>query len=145
MTAVIDPVRRKFVVVGAGRVHVYEPASRPVFGSRRNPSTKGGEPIVQSLYPGLAYDPVTASIVAWNGGDTAYRLDLERATWTPVTYPNGPGEPAKNGTYKRWSYSPASGVFVVVNGMDRNAFVFRLTREGTPSSEKPKPEGSPRR
>ena len=33
-------------------------------------------------------------------------------------------------TYDRWSYSPASEVFVVVNSVDRDAFAFRLTSSG---------------
>lgn len=134
-TAVIDPIRKKFVIVGAGKVHVYDIA-RPggLMGpSRKVLSTKGGDPIVKSIYPGLAYDRVTDRIVAWNGGDTVYSLDLETATWTPISAPGGPGPAMRNGTFKRWSYSPASGVFVVVNAMTSNAFTFRLT----PMSEAP--------
>lgn len=127
-TAVIDPVRRKFVIVGAGRVHVYDVAKTGgFFGPRRRIlGTKGGDPIVESSYPGLAFDPVSGRIVAWNGGDTVYSLDLEAATWTPITYPNGPGRAMPNGTYKRWSYAPGSGVFTVVNAMTGNAFTLRL-------------------
>lgn len=132
MTAVIDPVRRKFVVVGAGSVHVYDLDARHFFRSRQTITTNGGDPIVRSLYPGLAYDPITASVVAWNGGDTVYRLDLDSATWVAVPYPGGPGPAAQHGTFKRWSYSPASGVFVVINSMDRNAYAFRLTPSNSP-------------
>ena len=128
-TAVIDPVRRKFVIVGGGKVHVYDIAKTGgLLGpSRRILSTKGGDPIVTSVYPGLAFDPVTGRIVAWNGGDTVYSLELETGVWTPTTYPGGPGAALRRGTYKRWSYSPASGVFVVVNMMRSNAFAFRLS------------------
>jgi hypothetical protein len=128
-TAVIDPVRRKFVIVGAGRVHVYD-ISQPksFFGpSRRILRTRGGDPIVMSAYPGLAYDPATDRIVGWNGGDSVYSLDLETGIWTPITHQGGPGPALRNGTFKRWGYSPASGVFVVVNEMMKNAFAFRLS------------------
>jgi hypothetical protein len=127
MTAVIDPVRRKFFVVGAGNVYAYDLGRRGLFFGRRTLETKGGDPIVKSLYPGLAYDPVTGSILAWNGGDTVYRLNVDSKTWTPITYPGGPGEAPRNGTFKRWSYSPMSGVFVVVNRMNQNAYLFRPT------------------
>jgi hypothetical protein len=128
-TAVIDPIRRKFVIVGAGRVHVYDIAKTGGFfgPSRRILGTKGGDPVVRSIYPGLAFDPVTGRIVAWNGGDTVYSLDLETAKWAPITYPGGPGRAMPNGTYKRWSYAPGSGVFAVINAMTGNAFTFRLT------------------
>lgn len=139
-TAVIDPVRKKFVIVGAGRVHVYD-ISRPrsFFGpSRRILSTSGGDAVVKSIYPGLAYDPVSDRIVAWNGGDSVYSLELERGVWTPTTYPGGPGPALRNGTFKRWSYSPLLRAFVVVNEMTRNAFVFRLTPPGN-ASPAPRP------
>lgn len=126
-TGVLDPVRRKFIVVGGGSVHVYDVGRTSLFGGRRTPKTTGGDAIVNSDYPGLAYDPVTDRIVAWNGGDSVYSLNLETNTWTAVTYPNGPGNAHVNGTYKRWSYSPTSGIFVLVNGMGRNAYGFRLT------------------
>ncbi len=133
-TAVIDPVRRKFVIVGTGRVHVYDiNQPRSFFGpSRRILATKGGEPLVKSIYPGLAYDPVTERIVGWNGGDTVYSLDLETAIWTPITHPGGPGPALPNGTFKRWSYSAVSRAFVLVNAMTSNAFIFRLTPVSTP-------------
>jgi hypothetical protein len=127
MTGVIDPVRRKFVMVGAGSVYVYDIARSSFFGGRQTLRTKGGDFIVQSDYPGLAYDPVTAKIVAWNGGDSVYSLDLDTGTWTVTTYPNGPGDSQENGTFKRWSYSPASRVFVLVNSMTEDAYALRLT------------------
>lgn len=140
-TAVIDPVRRKFVIVGGGRVHVYDIAKTGGFlgPSRRILSTKGGDPIVGSVYPGLAFEPVTGRIVAWNGGDTVYSLELETGVWTPTPYPGGPGPAIRRGTYKRWSYSASSGVFVVVNMMTSNAFAFRLTPPPAAGAPAPSP------
>jgi hypothetical protein len=125
MTAVLDPVRRKLLVVGAGRAYIYDvgPGS---WHMRRSLRSTGGDRIVRSLYPGMAYDPVRDRIVAWNGGDTVYSLNLETRVWTPITYPGGPGPAEENGTYKRWSYSPASGMFVVVNSVDSDAYALRL-------------------
>jgi hypothetical protein len=127
MTGVIDPVRRKLVMVGTGNVYVYDIARKSFFGGRQRLKTKGGEPIVESVYPGLAYDPVSTRIVAWNGGDSVYSLDLDSGAWTTTTYPNGPGEAQENGTFKRWSYSPALRLFVLVNAMTQDAYLFRLT------------------
>jgi len=125
MTAVLDPVRRKLLVVGHGQAYIYDvgPGS---WHMRRNLRSTGGDPIVKSSYPGMAYDPVRDRIVAWNGGDTVYSLNLETRVWTPITYPGGPGPADENGTYKRWSYSPASGVFVVINSVDRDVYALRL-------------------
>jgi hypothetical protein len=124
-TGVLDPGRRKFLVIGRGDVHIYDVSPGTWF-RRGSLSTKGGDPIVKSDYPGLAHDPDRDRIVAWNGGDTVYSLDLESRVWTPITYPGGPGPAQESGTYKRWSYSRASGVFVLVNSMDSDAYVLRL-------------------
>ena len=125
MTAVLDPGRRRLLVIGKGDVYVYDVGPRS-WHTRRRLRTSGGDRLVHSVYPGLAHDPDRDRIVAWNGGDTVYSLDLEKGVWTPITYPGGPGEPIESGTYKRWSYSRASGVFVVVNSVDRDAYALRL-------------------
>jgi hypothetical protein len=125
MTAVLDPVRRKLLVVGAGQAYIYDVGPKS-WHMRRTLRTTGGDPIVKSLYPGMTYDPDRDRIVAWNGGNTVYVLNLETRVWTPITYPGGPGPALETGTYRRWSYSRASGVFVVVNSVDSDAYALRL-------------------
>jgi hypothetical protein len=126
LSGTIDPVHKKFVMVGAGNVYVYD--IKPGSSHKRvTLATTGGSSIVNSEYPGLAFDSSQGKIVAWNGGDTVYVLDLESASWTPITFPGGPGASPSTGTYDRWSYSPASGVFVLVNSMDSNVFTLRLS------------------
>jgi hypothetical protein len=135
LTAVIDPVRKKYVMIGGGQAWVYSIAPGSTY-TRQALATTGGSTIINSAYPGLAYDPVSDRIVAWHGGDTVYSLNLDTNVWTPSTIAGGPGAPQVNGTIKRWSYSPASGVFVLVNDVDQNAYTFRLSppgpRRGTP-------------
>lgn len=126
MSGVIDPTRRKFVIVGRGRVYVYDIGPRSWY-TRKTLATSGSNPIVDGIYPGLAYDPVSDRIVAWNGGDIVYTLNWETGAWLSATYPGGPGNALDNGTFKRWSYSTASGVFVLVNSMHANAWALRLT------------------
>jgi hypothetical protein len=126
MTGVLDPVRHKLIVIGNGQAYIYDVGPKS-WHMRRSLRSTGGERIVRSVYPGLAYDPDSDRIVAWNGGDTVYSLDLETRMWTPITYPGGPGAALENGTYKRWSYSRASRVFVVVNSVDSDAFILRLS------------------
>lgn len=130
MTGVIDPVRRKFVVVGSGQVFAYDIGPRS-WHTRQTLKTRGGRVIVDSIYPGLAYDPISDRIVAWNGGDTVYALNLDTSTWEPTTYAGGPGKALENGTFKRWSYSAPSGFFVLVNSMHSNVWAFRLTQPGS--------------
>ena len=131
LAGTIDPVRKKFVMVGGGQAWVYDISGSTFV--RQALTAGGGSAIVNSGYPGLAYDPNTDRIVAWNGGNTVYSLNLDANTWTAISnFSGGPGAARAAGTYDRWSYSPASGVFVVVNSVDQDAFAFRLTSGGTP-------------
>src|SRR5262249_17969100 len=75
---------------------------------------------------GMVFDPNTHKLVIWGGGDTVYVYDPTTNVSTAVTYPGGPGPAQPNGTYGRWTYSPAMGVFVLINSIDQNAFTFRL-------------------
>ena|SRR5258706_10034674 len=125
MTAVVDPKQKKFVMIGGRQSWMYNIASQGSSAPQALKTT-GGDPIVESFYPGLAYDSTLGRIVAWQGGDTAYSLDLETRQWTAHTWPGGPGRPNINGTYKRWSYTPKLEAFIVLNFFDRNAYLLRL-------------------
>lgn len=135
MTAVIDPVRKKFVVIGNGQQWVYDLASTAQFIPKQALNATGGSAIVSTPSPGLAYDPVNGKIVGWSGGNNVYLLDLGTNTWTTVSnYTGGPGALTYGGTgtFGRWGYSPTSNLFVVVNGISKNAFTFRLDGGGPP-------------
>lgn len=123
MTAAIEPIRRKLVLVGTGRVLVYDldGTSAP-----SELATSGASQLVDTGYPGLAFDPDRARIVAWNGGDAAFSLDLDSGVWTALSSADGPGDANETGTYKRWRYVPGASSFVLVNGAAQNAFLFRL-------------------
>ncbi|HVJ17456.1 MAG TPA: hypothetical protein VM686_18645 [Polyangiaceae bacterium] len=123
LSGVIDPVSRKLVLVGAGSVYTYDLDGDH---TRVTLATTGGDSIVGSSYPGLAYDADNARIVAWNGGDSAFSLELESGEWTALTSPNGPGAANETGTYKRWRYVPGQSSFVLVNGPNQNGYLFRL-------------------
>jgi hypothetical protein len=126
MNAVIDPARKLFVMVGNGNVQAYDISPGSAY-TRQTWRTTGATDIVNGQNIGLAYDSARGRIVAWNGGDTVYSLDLDTKIWTAITYPNGPGARLRNGTYGRFAYLPASGVFVIVNSVNNNAYALRLT------------------
>jgi hypothetical protein len=125
MSAVVDPLRKKFVMIGGGQAWVYDISTGSSY-TRQALNSTGGSAIINSGYPGLAYDPVADRIVAWNGGNTVYSLNLDTNTWTPTTYTGGPGAAIGTGTYKRFSYSPTSNAFVVVNQMSNNAVALKM-------------------
>ena len=77
--------------------------------------------------PGIAYDPVADRIVAWHGGSSVYTLDMATGVWTEVAVNPGPTAAAPQwGTFGRWGYVPQYGIFVLINDIDQNAWVFRL-------------------
>lgn len=124
-TSVIDPVRKNMIILGQGDAFIIDISSGSSY-VRQTYSTTGGSAVINAAWPGLAYDSVHDRVVGWAGGDTVYVLNLTTLVWSPVTYTGGPGAAQPNGTYKRWSYSPASDCFVLVNSMTQNVFTFRL-------------------
>lgn len=127
-SAVLDPKRRKFIIMGSGYFSMVDISNAN--NTWQNPTTTGGDAIISSGYPGLAYDPVRDRIVGWSGGNTVYSLDMDTKVWTATTYAGGPGSANGSGTYKRWSYSPSMDLFVLVNGAGQNAFTFRFPGSG---------------
>ena len=125
LSATIDTKRRKFVMIGDGvqvidlKTHLIE-----TLPTRNAPAFVTGK---QS--PGIGYDPVADRIVAWHGGSQVYALDMDTATWTQVAMNAGPTASApEQGTFGRWGYVPQHRVFVLVNDVDQNAWVFRLAK-----------------
>lgn len=137
LNATIDPVRRRFLLLGhdayAGKATVisYDIAQTSAV-TRQVLATVGGDAVLGTTYPGVDYDPVRDRVVAWNGGDSVYSLDMDALVWSVATAPGGPGPlpPSSGtgspGTHGRFRYSPASNAFVVVNGVSTDAYAFRF-------------------
>lgn len=123
LSAAIDSKRRKFVMIGDG-VQVIDLATNQM----TTMSTTNAPGFVTSRSsPGIAYDPVADRIVAWNGGGNVYALNMDTGAWTQVATNAGPTAPAQgNGTFGRWGYVPQYGVFVLINDIDQNGWVFKL-------------------
>ena len=127
-TAAIDPRRHKMVAIGSGTVLVWnlQPDTGYIFYTQL--STSGAAGIVSNGNPGVEYDPVSDRIVAWDGGSGVYTLDMDTRVWT---LHNGAGATptagAQWGTYGRFRYSPKNNVFVGVNSISQNVFIYRLT------------------
>ncbi|MCB1622954.1 MAG: hypothetical protein KDI32_00105 [Pseudomonadales bacterium] len=143
MAATIDPVRKKFVIVGynsgQGRGSVYSYDITPGGSyAYSEVSTSGATGAVGAYYPGLAFDPTTNKIVAWteNQPNTVYSLDIGTRQWTSVSFSGGPA-PTGNGTHGRWQYSAASGVFVLANKVDDDVMVFRAGSAPPPDTIPP--------
>jgi hypothetical protein len=125
-TATIDLKHRMFVSIGKGSVRAF-----PLDGSqtlaRQELSTSGATELVSLRYPGIAYDPVSEKVVGWHGGPSVYSLDLDTLVWRKYTTGGSvaPPQAARNGTFGRWRYIPSKNVFIVVNGIDQNVYIYK--------------------
>jgi hypothetical protein len=127
VTADIDPLARKMVIVGDGKVFTYDVDAAGTL-KISELSTSGATSIQSGYAVGLAYDPVSESMIAWNSGSDIFALDVSTGVWTKHTTSNAnPGANSGNGTYGRFRYCPDKNVFVVVNASNRNVFIYKHT------------------
>lgn len=146
MAATIDPSRKKFVMIGwdssagAGRVYTVDIGAGSNY-QLQTIATTGGDAIVNARYPGIDFDPVSNTIVAWAGGNDVYSLNLDTRQWTRSSFSGGPTAMA-NGTNGRWRYSAASGVFIVANSVSSNMHALRLPGERGSSTKVPRAPGN---
>jgi hypothetical protein len=125
LSAALDTKRRQFVMVGDGMVKMIDLTTY-----RMTTVTTSNPPAALSTpSPGVAYDPGADRIVVWSGGSDVFTLDMESKGWKQVATNHGPSDPASaQGTFGRWGYVPQYGVIALVNGIDQNAWVFRVAR-----------------
>lgn len=128
LTATIDPVRRKFVAVGNGTVHVWDlSASKPI---GELVSTTGDTAIVNAWYPGVDYDPIRGEVVAWHGGADVYLLNLDTLVWNkqPLSGDNQviPDAAEPRGTNGRFRYVPSLDLYIAVNRVSGNVYFYKM-------------------
>jgi hypothetical protein len=124
-TADVDPVRRKMVFIGNGSEVVVWDIVNP-----NNPpekiSTNGTGWSPDYGFPGVAYHPPSGKFAVWDKGQDIYSLDMGTNVWEKTTGTGAnPGNPTQWGTYGRFRYSQKKDVFVVVNSVDKNVFVYK--------------------
>jgi hypothetical protein len=127
-TADIDPIRRKMVAVGNGMVWVWDlSVSGQIPGVQV--TTTGDTGILATPSPGFVYDPMIQAFVAWGGGGDVYTFDVGSLSWTKLAASSTvvPTAPNGNGTFGRFRYSPTRNLFVLVNRIDDDVFVYKLS------------------
>ena len=146
-TAEIDPIRKRFIVIGSGDSFYYDLNERGIL-TRKQLETTGDKEIIYSDAPGLVYDPVIDKFVAWSGATAVYdsktgkrtplkisanvyTLDLKTLVWTrhqptgSVKPPSAVGDTPR-GTFGRWQYIPSKDAFIGVNSVHTNVYFYKL-------------------
>jgi hypothetical protein len=136
-TAVFDPKRKQFCLIGGGSTQCYDMASTTTSIPLVKIATTGDKTCETASYPGVDYDPVSHRIVAWAGGADVYTLDLTTRVWTKLPASAGntvtPTAPTHTGSHSRWRYIPSKNIFMIVNSIDQNVYVYKLSSgTGTP-------------
>ena len=125
-TMTFDPVNRLLLLIGKG-LRYYDMKSASSNIPMQTMTTIGDQTAVNAEWPGCDWHPPSKSIVCWAGGKSVYALDTKTATWTKTTASASsltPNSPAPRGTHGRWRWT-GRGVFVVVNSVDQDAWVYK--------------------
>lgn len=135
-TAALDWKRRQMVLIGSGTDKPQAYAwnlDRPGPARDLRELTRGDVEIERAYAPGFDFHSPSGKFVAWSGGSDVYVLDPENWTWSRrlAAADNSavPALPLGTGTYGRFRYVPKLDLFVLMNGVERNVFVYRLAPE----------------
>jgi hypothetical protein len=126
-TMVLDDAQRQLLVIGGGHLQ-----SRDLSQTSPQPTdviTSGGDALVNAQGPGLVYHPVRQRVIGWAGGGAVYELNFATRVWTAYA-PSSPAVPptsSPRGVYGRWQYVKSRNVFVAMNRVDENVWVYRLS------------------
>jgi Bacterial Ig domain len=140
---VIDPVHKLFLRFGDGSGQAINIAPGSGYTETQLKMTgcsglSGGS--LAGNNPGLQWDPVLQVVVGWpNFGPGVYLYNPATDSCTTQTYSaSAPpdsgmtGSPSTtNGTFKRFGYFPAAGVYVLVNEWTTDVHTLRLTAAGS--------------
>ncbi len=127
----LDPERRKFVWIGNGYAYIYDISDLGNVTMKKLNAV--GDTEIENYLPGIDYDYNSKKLVAWNGGENVYVLDISVSPprWTKVSPSLSnkvvPTSATKWGTYGRWRYIPSKGVFIGVNRTNENVYFYRLS------------------
>jgi len=94
-------------------------------------ATTGDKAMEGADDPGAAYDWVADRIVAWDGGTDVYALNVDNNQWSKMSAAAsnkadpGPVE-ATGGVFGRFRYSKNLNVFVTVDSVTKNVYLYRF-------------------
>jgi len=125
-TTMIDPARRLYFCLGSGSFDAIS-LERPN-AAKDLRAAPGCSELVNAPAPGFAYDPAQKFEVGWVKGDAVYTYNPDANSCSAITqFAGGPKTVQPKGTYGRFQYAPALGVFVLVNDISSDVYSLRLT------------------
>lgn len=122
MTGDIDPGRRNFLLIGQGRMYVFDLETY----KRSKIPADPINPVIAAMAPGLAYVESIDRFVAWSGGEFLYLINPESWEVEAVRTTGLVPETNNRGTYGRFRYSKKYNGFVLVNGIRRNVYFLKM-------------------
>ncbi len=139
VSADLDLATRTMVIVGEGRLDLYH-LDTDTYEQDVALEGAGVSELFGNLSPGVAWDPQQERMVVWGGGLDVYTFDVDaRAFSQHAGAGDDPGEiTPSGGAFGRFRYAPSRNVFVYVDHVDKNVFVYRMSK-GT--GEPPDPPG----
>jgi hypothetical protein len=124
-TGALDPADHILVTTGQGHLSVVNLTTGAVV----QPTSSGDQTVQNGASPGFVWDSAANLFVGWNGGSTLYTLDPHTWQWTAhaAVADNTimPTAAASNGTFGRFQYDAADNVFVVVNDISQDVYVYK--------------------
>jgi hypothetical protein len=128
-SGVIDPTRKMLFLFGGNQLWAINIAPGSNYALQDwSSQVSGCSALMNTDYPGLAFDTKQSLVVGWTGGSSVYQFNPGTKSCTAVTYSGGPGAAQQFGTNGRFAYMPALNLFVVVNDWQQNAYTLRLTQ-----------------
>lgn len=141
----LDPTNRIIGYLGNCKIGVFDLGANS-YTEYSETDFSGFTEIVCATEPGFVHDPNLGKFVAWHGDsansinpEDVYVIDLiERTIEKRTPAPTNiviPSQAARWGTYGRFRYVPTLNVYVVVNSIDENVYVYRLSSSSCPDEQ----------
>ena len=145
INAAIAPIERLMVAVGGGSYGVagtYYWRLNPSAGAMTKANTAGDKTVELGAAPGFAWSSAANVFVGWNGGSSVYTLDPKTWVWAKINPVAAnivvPTAPNSRGTYGRFQYVPVMNVFVLVNRVHEDVYIYK-PNFGDSASPSPSP------
>jgi hypothetical protein len=121
-SALIDTARRRLLIIDTNGSAT---AVNLNTGAVSNFAMSGTPTVLRS--PGFGHDPESDRYILWSGGSNVHACDPNTGAWEQIAINAGPGAQQPLGTFGRFGYVPTHKVWMLVNDLDQNAFVFRAS------------------